>query len=498
MDALIRRFSCLSLLALALYGCQSPPSPKQTSADFDALGRMEFDAAMLGQPNPNTIVRDGDHVSYYVIATEGRRILHLANFTADCHLPDAQMAHLTNKGMLQFAAVRNSRAAEDKQMPAEQKKLFLQSPQFKQVCAQTPVAQWRVISAPELQEWQLIDRASLNQKDGQIFFWSARVPAGETLRPRGNDLYAQERRRWGADCAQQQLTSLSTFYVDKQNRVIAGAISVDAIAEKNLNADHRQLLATACATPQVLAALKPFSGREQTPFVLPDPVLPASVTKSIEALKLPVPEHNIQRLRVIFKDPNEADRRKQLQEAGMSYLLSNNPERLALGRLGRDSRYLGYEPGKQLTERYNGKNYQSVNITFRGLIDLADIDYRNDSDGITVRKNAITDLRFTGDWTNMPVGALLSYTEQRSSTRHQKAAELEDTRFDCAVEAQEPASAFFPSLTGTAKVITCTGRHYRYGESTAMYAYLQAYGMFVPIDLTQNRSYGEFKIEAVE
>jgi hypothetical protein len=98
----------------------------------------------------------------------------------------------------------------------------------------------------------------------------------------------------------------------------------------------------------------------------------------------------------------------------------------------------------------------------------------------------------------MPVGALLSYTEQRSSPRFQKAPEPEDTRFDCAVEAQKPASAFFPSLTGTAKVITCTGRHYRYGESTAMYAYLQAYGMFVPIDLTQNRSYGEFKIEVVE
>lgn len=491
MDALIRRFSCLSLLTLALTlgGCQSPQK-KQTAADLDAMGRDELTAALALQPQADSIVREGDYVTYAVMELDGRNIRHLVRFEADCHLPDAQMAHMTTGGMLQFAVDRKSETAEGRQMPAAEKNLFLQSAQFKQVCAQTPVPQWRVIAGSEQQDWQLLDRASLMQKDGQTLFWSARVPAAEGLTPRENGLYSQVRQRWSADCAQQRLTSLSTFYLGKTYHVIGGAMVLQPAALQKPDADERQLLTLACGTRQALDQYKVFSGRAQTDFVLPDPELPASVVKSIEALKLPAPEKSIEHLRLSYKSFNEARERKIAEQLEMSILrdMRRNP--------GHDIRYLPYEPGKQLMERYDGKTRQLVKVSFRGLTELVSVDYSNDHHGIRVRKNAITDLRFEGDWTHMPVGTHLAYTVQQAFPRHNKAPELVDSRFECQVESQNPASEFYPSLSGTAKVITCARKDR--GQDSATYAYLQTYGLFVQVDAGSNGGYGQYKIDLAE
>lgn len=499
MDALTHRFKCLSLLtiALALAGCQSPPK-KQTATDFDAMGQMAFDAAMAGQPDPSSIVREGDHVTYVVMSIEGNNIRHLVRFDADCHLPDAQMAHLTTAGMMRFAVDRRSDTSEARQMPAEQKKLFLQSAQLKQVCTQVPAPQWRVISAPDHQDWQLIDRASLMQKDQQTLFWSARVPAAEALMPRNDGLYVQARQRWSADCAQQRLTALSTFYLDKQNRVIGGAMIQQPVAQKTLGADDRQLLTLACGTQTSLDQYKPFEGRHQTSFVLPEPQLPASVVKAIDALQLPAPEKSIQHLRLYFKDFNEASEQKKANESGLSYVYQSDAKRRELGRMGSDITYLPYEPGKQLTERVNAQSRQRVTISFRGLTELAEVEYTNEHDLIRVKENVITDLKFQGDWATMTVGTRLSYTVQRSSPRYKKAPVLVDRKMECNVDSQKPASEFYSSLSGTAKVISCTGEDYHNGQNTSIYAYLQTYGMFVRVDLGRTGGYGQFKIERAE
>lgn len=476
MDALSHRFNCLSLitLVLGLSGCQSAPTGL-TDADLDALGRKELDAALLDQPDPDSIVRDGDRVTYVVSAGEGRIIHHLARFDADCHLPDAQMAYLTTAGMQRFAVDSRGTTPEGQQMPAAEKNRYLQSAQLKQVCAEVPVPQWRVIAAPDQEDWHLIDRASLSQKDGQVVFWSARVPAMETLLPSDEGLYAQTRQRWSANCAREQLTSLSTFYVSQQNVVREGSVSQQARPLKNLDADQRQLLKVACGTTQALDQYKPFQGRTQTPFVLPDPVLPSSIVKSIEALKLPAPQQNLQHLRVSFHDFHEPDRGR-------------------FGRLGRDTNYLAYQPGKQMTERYNGQQRQFVKLSFRGLIPLAEIDYTHDRYGTRVNRDAITDLRFTGDWATLPVGAQLSYTEQRSFTPYEGAPKLTDRTFACEVQSHKSASELYPTLTGMANVIRCTGEYYRHGLGTGTYAYLQNYGLFVPIDFQERSAYGQFKI----
>lgn len=84
------------------------------------------------------------------------------------------------------------------------------------------------------------------------------------------------------------------------------------VASPALGTEERQLLKLACGSPQTLEQYPPYLGREQTPFVLPAPALPASVLKSIEALKLPAPQLSLQHLRLSFKDFNEANKQKIL------------------------------------------------------------------------------------------------------------------------------------------------------------------------------------------
>jgi hypothetical protein len=509
MDALIRRFSCLPLLGLALglSGCQSSPvkqpqaqPAKQTEAKAELPGLSVFNNALLAPPQINSIVREGNHVTYIVLSVEGEKMHSMARFDADCQLPDAQMAYLSTVGMVPYAADPRGKTPEARQLPPEEKERYLKSAQLKQVCAQTPIPQWRIIAAPDHQDWQLIDRASLNRREGQLFFWSARVPAAEALMPRAKNLYSHTRQRWSADCTQQQLTSLSTFYLDQQSRVMGGQVltTLQPVASPALGTEERQLLKLACGSPQTLEQYPPYLGREQTPFVLPAPALPASVLKSIEALKLPAPQLSLQHLRLSFKDFNEANKQKILLTPYASYIDENQARWRAVGRQSRDTTYLPYEPGTQLTERYSDAKRQSVRLSFRGLTELAKVDYVNDRDGIQLKTDTITDLRFEGDWANMPVGAHLSFTTQRESARYQQSPKRFDRRFDCQVESEQTASELFASLKGMAKVLNCTGDDYHLGKITALYAYLQTYGMFVPVDLGQVDGYGQFKIEQAE
>jgi hypothetical protein len=71
-----------------------------------------------------------------------------------------------------------------------------------------------------------------------------------------------------------------------------------------------------------------------------------------------------------------------------------------------------------------------------------------------------------------------------------------DDRYSCEVQSQKPASTYHPSLTGTAKVLSCTRDAYQY--STDIYVYLEAYGMFVPIQYVTRNVQGEWTIEVVE
>jgi hypothetical protein len=489
MDATSHPFSFFSLLTFAviLSGCQAT-KPAQITPPEAQPGLAVFNSVLFETPEPNSIIREGDRITYIVASSPSPELHYLARFDANCSQPDAQMAYRSKAGMSLFAANPRGRSEEYWQLPAEQKNQYLQSAQLKQVCAQTTPPQWRVFSAPEHQDWQMIDRASLNVKGDEVTFWTARVLPSEMLVPGNNALYGQVRQRWTANCALQQLTALSRFYLDNHSSVLAGNVQTDlkAIGPQSLGTDERQLVQVACGKPQSLDQYKQFEGREQSPFELPAPVVAAPVLKAIEALNMPKPEKSIQHLRRVFKD-NSVPR--QYSDEGM--------------RLnGRDSKYLSGEAGNQLTERFKGRGSQSVKATFRGLIDLAGSEFSSRAGEITIEDKALTNLSFEGDWAHLPVGALLRYTAQDMQFRYAnggkgpRALVPVDNRYSCEVQSQKPASTYHSSLTGTAKVLSCTRDAYQYG--TNIYVYLEAYGMFVPFQYVTKNVLGEWTIEVVE
>jgi hypothetical protein len=491
MDATSHPFSFFSLLtaALILSGCQATkPASAQITTPEAQPGFAVFNSVMFETPEPNSIVREGDRITYVVTSSPSPELHYLARFDAHCSQPDAQMTYYSKGRMSLFAANPRGRSVESWQLPAEQKSQYLQSAQLKQVCAQTTPPQWRVFSAPEHQDWQMIDRSSLKIIGDEVTFWTARVLPGEMLVPGKNVLYGQVRQRWTANCALQQLTALSHFYLDTHSRVLAGSVQTDlkAIDLQSLGVDERQLVQVACGKPQSLDQYKQFEGREQSPFEAPPPVVATPVLKAIEALNMPKPEKSIQHLRQVFKDNSEPR-----QYSDDSVLLK-----------GRDSKYLSGEAGNQLTERFKERGYNWVKATFRGLIDLAESKYRTHTAEITIETEALTKLSFEGDWANMPVGALLRYTTQdmqllyTNDGKGPRALVPVDDRYSCEVQSQKPASTYHPSLTGTAKVLSCTRDAYQY--STDIYVYLETYGMFVPIQYVTRNVQGEWMIEVVE
>ena len=489
MDATSRPSSFFSLLTVAviLSGCQAT-KPAQITTPEAQPGLAVFNSVMLEPPEPSSIVREGDRITYLVTSSPSPELHYLARFDANCGQPDAQMAYRSKAGMSLFAVKPRGDSEESWQLPAEQKSQYLQSAQLKQVCAQTTPPQWRVFSAPELQDWQMIDRASLKVKGDEVTFWTARVLPGEMLMPGKNVLYGQVRQRWTANCALKQLTALSHFYLDAHSHVLAGNMQPDlkTVGLQSLGADERQLFQVACGKPQSLDQYKPFEGREQSPFELPVPAVAVSVLRAIEALNMPKPEKSIRHLRRVFTDKSEP---RQYSDEGV--------------RLnGRDSKYLSDETSKQLTERFKGRGSQWAKVTFRGLIDLAESEFNNHAGEITIENKALTKLSFEGDWANMPVGALLRYTTQdmqllyTNGGKGPRALVPVDDRYSCEVQSQKLASTYHPSLTGTAKVLSCTRDAYQY--STDIYVYLEAYGMFVPIQYVTRNVQGEWTIEVVE
>ena len=140
-------------------------------------------------------------------------------------------------------------------------------------------------------------------------------------------------------------------------------------------------------------------------------------------------------------------------------------------------------------------------VTFRGLIDLAESEFSTRAGEITIEDNAITNLSFEGDWVNMPVdtaaihGAGYAVPLRQRRERSRSLVPV-DNRYSCEVESQKQASTYHPSLTGTAKVLSCTKDTYQY--ATNLYVYLEAYGVFVQTQYVTKNVLGEWTIEVVE
>lgn len=479
MDATLHRSSCSSALitALLLSGCQATaPAPvSQATPAVDLEGLTVFNQALAEAPLPNSIIRDGDRVTYMVVSPAAQALGFMARFDADCVRPQAQMAYKVKGGMKRFSIDPRGKTEESWQLPARQMPQYLQSAQLKQVCAQTAPPDWRMLTAPEQGDWQLLDRASLKAQRDEVTFWSARVLPSEARVPRADLLYGQIQQRWLANCSLQQLTELSSFYIDKEHRVLGGRVNTEpeTIALKSLPVEERPLFEAACGSPKSQGQYKPYERRIQSSFELPAPTPAAPVLKSIEALNMPEPQKSIQHLRMARQD--------------------STPKQEVY-----DYTYLPGETGKQLTRRSKDERRQRLTVSFRGLIELADSHFRRSKDGFSFRDNTLNILTFEGDWANMPVGAILQYSTERPPY-YPRAGNRRPVveQFSCEVQSQKPASAYHPALIGNAKELSCKRIDYA-SEKITVHAYLETYGMFVATELRGPRSHVRWTIEAVE
>jgi hypothetical protein len=488
MDATLYRLHRLPVLGFALLfsGCQAvAPSSDASAKPDNSVGVMVFNALLNEPPLPASIVRDDTHVTYMVMTPEGQAPRYMARFDIECSLPSVRMAYRTNKGMMPFADYDLMHLMTYLQIPEPQRQQFIDSARFKQMCTPTPAADWRVISAPDQQDWHLIDQAGLTRTTSTVTFWTAQVFPAEQLQPGVPYAVSQVRRQMLADCARRQLTALSSFKMNLLNQVVLGSVEADLhpVAVQDLPAEDHKLFDAACAGPRALTGYAPYEGRKQAFFDLPTPEIAASVAAAIDSLHLPAPRKSLTRLKLSAREFSNG---KWLEEKG-------------LGRLGFSRSYAPFQPGRQLTEIVNGRQYKVREVTFRGLIELAQNSTLSSVlSAVTIRNRMITDLHFSGDWVSMPVGSQLRYTEQSAQPRHGDADELVDKSFICDVESQSPANALYPGLSGNAKQVNCSGNHYARGKGVAAYAYLEDYGLFVPMQFIGTGSQVKWTIEQAQ
>ncbi|MNP11474.1 hypothetical protein D3C76_1036620 [compost metagenome] len=214
------------------------------------------------------------------------------------------------------------------------------------------------------------------------------------------------------------------------------------------NADYQALFALACATPDKVAQLAPFSPRFKAPIVtavLP-PVSP-SVMVALERLQLPKPAQPL------------------------TYLD-------AVG-----------------TSTIKGTGYEAQKITWRGLIPLVS---KTDFTGMS-ESSALTSLSFKGDWKTMAVGSKLSYSQQGATNNNvigQYGKDLKIT--ECTVQQQLPASTLNASLSGSAKALDCSVQGDEDKRVNHLF-YLEDYGYFFSASIDKNTFYyNDLRLQTVK
>ena len=117
MDATSRPSSFFSLLTVAviLSGCQAT-KPAQITTPEAQPGLAVFNSVMLETPEPSSIVREGDRITYLVTSSPSPELHYLARFDANCGQPDAQMAYRSKAGMSLFAVKPRGRSEESRQL----------------------------------------------------------------------------------------------------------------------------------------------------------------------------------------------------------------------------------------------------------------------------------------------------------------------------------------------------------------------------------------------
>ena len=335
---------------------------------------------------------------------------------------------------------------------------------------------WRALNLDADQDWLLIDLNSLQHEGGITYAWTG-IQRHRYPMQYGHAVMAlHSREHLAFYCERQLISRQSQFFLDNDNRVDSTRLKSQPFSAFYRQAPlyYQQLFNAACQPPAELAKLAPLKAR--TP--LPPPFLPPrarpEVLAAIAALELPAPRLPLHRLDYRYEakltDGNATvDRPRQV-------FFSN------------DSR-----SGQLLLQAVDPTIAQQLQLSFRGLFDLAargiDIMTGQEQDA----SDSLTALSFNGAWQTLPAHAQLSYT---ISYAGQTASITRTTH--CQVGKARPASTLHSALQGSAKPLTCTWQSPRGNRWVEGYSYLSDYGVFVRTREDNPLGTWRWKIESLQ
>ncbi|CAK9888513.1 MULTISPECIES: hypothetical protein [Pseudomonas] len=462
----MQRLIITALAAATLTGCATP-----SKENLD-----QYIASMLAQPlSTNSLFREGDVLSFQVnVPANNSLIDHGFQLEASCIEPNVAIMYLDADKRAYFQST--SGYAPPQPMPERFHAILLKNPSFTEACKTQAKPDWRKLKGEEGEPWVLVDRSSINKMGNEVSLWAAFDQPSILLDLPYNAPYAQKREHHRFNCSTGTYTLLAGYDVDANNRVTDGMVPSLPKPEPvaGSNADYQALFALACATPDNVAQLAPFSPRVKTPIVtavLP-PVSP-SVMVALERLQLPKPAQPL----------------KYLEAVGTSTIKGKTSPM-------REEHFLSVDTNsQQLLVILRGKGYETQKVTWRGLIPLVsktDLTHLNES-------SALTSLSFKGDWKTMVVGSKLSYSQQgatNNSVIGQYGKELKIT--DCTVERELPANTLNASLSGNAKALDCSLQG---DEDKRVHhlVYLEDYGYFFSTSIDKNTFYyNDLRLQTVK
>lgn len=322
---------------------------------------------------------------------------------------------------------------------------------------QSPAPDWRVLNLDEDQDWLLIDRNSLQHEGDITYAWTGIQRHRYPMKYGHAVMALHSRERLAFYCQRQLISRQSQLFLDNDDRVDSTRLKSQPFSAFYRQAPlyYQQLFDAACQAPAELAKLAPLKSR--TP--LPPPFLPPrarpEVLAAIAALDLPAPRLTLHRLDYRYE--------AKLSDGDAT---DDRPRQVFLST---DSR-----SGQLLQQAVDPSIAQQLQLSFRGLFDLAargiDIMTGQEQDA----NDSLTALSFTGDWQTLPAHAQLSYTLSYAGPT----ADITRTTH-CRVGKVQPASTVHPALQGSAKPLTCTWQSTRGNRWVEGYSYLSDYGVFV-------------------
>ncbi|QVM98511.1 hypothetical protein JYG36_10195 [Pseudomonas sp. SORT22] len=452
----MQRLIITTLAAATLTGCATPSK--------DSLD--QYIGNMLAQPlSANSLYREGDVLSFQIKVPANNGLSDRSfQLEASCIEPNVAIMYLDADQRAYFKST--SGYAPPQPMPARYHATLLNNPSFAQACKAQAKPDWRKLKGEEGEPWVLVERNSIAKIGDEVSLWAAFDQPSILLDLPYNAPYAQKREHHRFNCSTGTYTLLAGYDVDADNRVTDGMVpSLPKPAPvAGSNADYQALYDLACATPDKLAQLAPFSPRFKAPIVtgVIPPVSP-SVMVALERLQLPKPVQPLTYLETVGTSTMKGKTSPMREEHFLSVDANSRQQVLIL----------------------RGKGYEAQKVTWRGLIPLVS---KSDFTGMS-ESSALTSLSFKGDWKTMAVGSKLSYSQQgvtNNSVIGQYDKDLKIT--ECTVQQQLPANTLNASLSGNAKALDCSVKGDEYKRVNHLF-YLEDYGYFFNASTDKNAFY---------